>query len=161
MQHSGRLRLRPWLEEQIQSGRYPGVSWLDQVNHTASFEIEVLFWKLAFLPLFSKLISQHESSKSHGNMQLVMVGVLTKMQHFSEVGPCTLVGAQLKLWVYSTPTFIFGFIIFIIIATIVIIITVILITDIILVFIFTLQLSHLNDCTSILISNKLLKVRTL
>ncbi|TWW67399.1 Interferon regulatory factor 2 [Takifugu flavidus] len=33
MQHGGRLRLRPWLEEQIQSGRYPGVSWLDQ-KHT-------------------------------------------------------------------------------------------------------------------------------
>ncbi|XP_056326610.1 interferon regulatory factor 1a [Danio aesculapii] len=28
--HQGRLRLRPWLEEQIQSGRYPGVQWLDQ-----------------------------------------------------------------------------------------------------------------------------------
>lgn len=26
----GRLRLRAWLEEQIQSGGYPGVSWLDQ-----------------------------------------------------------------------------------------------------------------------------------
>nr|XP_055026679.1 interferon regulatory factor 1a [Misgurnus anguillicaudatus] len=28
--HQGRLRLRPWLEEQIESGRYPGVVWLDQ-----------------------------------------------------------------------------------------------------------------------------------
>ncbi|XP_030628172.1 interferon regulatory factor 1a [Chanos chanos] len=28
--HQGRLRLRPWLEEQIQSGKYPGVVWLDE-----------------------------------------------------------------------------------------------------------------------------------
>uniref|UniRef100_A0AAY5K1C6 Interferon regulatory factor n=2 Tax=Esox lucius TaxID=8010 RepID=A0AAY5K1C6_ESOLU len=28
--HQGRLRLRPWLEEQIQSGKYPGVNWLDE-----------------------------------------------------------------------------------------------------------------------------------
>ncbi|XP_026080502.1 interferon regulatory factor 1a isoform X3 [Carassius auratus] len=28
--HQGRLRLRPWLEEQIESGTYPGVVWLDQ-----------------------------------------------------------------------------------------------------------------------------------
>lgn len=32
MQQQGRLKLRPWLEEQIQSGRYPGVSWLDKVG---------------------------------------------------------------------------------------------------------------------------------
>ncbi|KAG5266852.1 hypothetical protein AALO_G00236960 [Alosa alosa] len=28
--HQGRLRLRPWLEEQIHSGKYPGVVWLDE-----------------------------------------------------------------------------------------------------------------------------------
>ncbi|KAG9344365.1 hypothetical protein JZ751_011034 [Albula glossodonta] len=28
--HQGRLRMRPWLEEQIRSGKYPGVSWLDE-----------------------------------------------------------------------------------------------------------------------------------
>ncbi|KAM9860573.1 interferon regulatory factor 1-like [Aulostomus maculatus] len=30
MQQAGRLRLRLWLEEQIESGRYPGVIWLDK-----------------------------------------------------------------------------------------------------------------------------------
>ncbi|CAN9506923.1 unnamed protein product [Ophioblennius macclurei] len=30
MQQPGRLRMRPWLEEQIGSGKYPGVSWLDK-----------------------------------------------------------------------------------------------------------------------------------
>ncbi|XP_072769416.1 interferon regulatory factor 2-like [Nerophis lumbriciformis] len=30
MRPAGRLRLRRWLEEQIQSGKYPGVRWLDQ-----------------------------------------------------------------------------------------------------------------------------------
>ncbi|XP_063047351.1 interferon regulatory factor 1a [Engraulis encrasicolus] len=28
--HKGRLRLRPWLEEQINSRKYPGVVWLDE-----------------------------------------------------------------------------------------------------------------------------------
>ncbi|XP_069549881.1 interferon regulatory factor 1-like [Brachyistius frenatus] len=42
MQQAGRLRLRPWLEEQIQSGRYPGVSWLDQ-----SAQIFQIPWKHA------------------------------------------------------------------------------------------------------------------
>ncbi|KPP79162.1 hypothetical protein Z043_101280 [Scleropages formosus] len=28
--HQGRMRLRPWLEEQIRSGKYPGVTWLDE-----------------------------------------------------------------------------------------------------------------------------------
>uniref|UniRef100_H3CGD5 Interferon regulatory factor 1a n=1 Tax=Tetraodon nigroviridis TaxID=99883 RepID=H3CGD5_TETNG len=42
MQQGGRLRLRPWLEEQIQSGRYPGVSWLDQ-----SAQIFQIPWKHA------------------------------------------------------------------------------------------------------------------
>ncbi|XP_028296299.1 interferon regulatory factor 2-like [Gouania willdenowi] len=30
MQQPVRLRLRPWLEQQIHSGKFPGVSWLDQ-----------------------------------------------------------------------------------------------------------------------------------
>ncbi|KAJ3593709.1 hypothetical protein NHX12_006043 [Muraenolepis orangiensis] len=30
MHKTGRLRLRTWLEEQIESGKYPGVTWLDQ-----------------------------------------------------------------------------------------------------------------------------------
>ncbi|XP_057707358.1 interferon regulatory factor 2-like isoform X2 [Corythoichthys intestinalis] len=30
MQPAGRLRLRMWLEEQIESGKYPGVCWLDK-----------------------------------------------------------------------------------------------------------------------------------
>ncbi len=34
--HQGRLRLRPWLEEQIDTGRYPGVVWLDQVRSVAN-----------------------------------------------------------------------------------------------------------------------------
>ncbi|XP_065809163.1 interferon regulatory factor 1 [Labrus bergylta] len=42
MQQQGRQRLRPWLEEQIQSGRYPGVSWLDQ-----SAQIFQIPWKHA------------------------------------------------------------------------------------------------------------------
>ncbi|XP_029903392.1 interferon regulatory factor 2-like [Myripristis murdjan] len=42
MQQSGRLRLRPWLEEQIQSGKYPGVSWLDQ-----SAQVFQIPWKHA------------------------------------------------------------------------------------------------------------------
>ncbi|KAM3876938.1 interferon regulatory factor 2-like [Diretmus argenteus] len=41
-QQSGRLRLRPWLEEQIHSGKYPGVSWLDQ-----SAEVFQIPWKHA------------------------------------------------------------------------------------------------------------------
>ncbi|MBN3295769.1 IRF2 factor, partial [Amia calva] len=28
--HQGRMRLRPWLEEQIRSQKYPGVTWLDE-----------------------------------------------------------------------------------------------------------------------------------
>lgn len=100
MQQCGRLRLRPWLEEQIQSGRYPGVSWLDQVNLRHLIHAWVQNWYVLLkvsLPVFSKWISQHKSSKSHGNMQLVTVGVLTKMQHCSGAGPCTLVGALHKL----------------------------------------------------------------
>ncbi|KAM9410454.1 interferon regulatory factor 1-like [Pholidichthys leucotaenia] len=42
MQQGGRLRLRPWLEQQIESGRYPGVSWLDQ-----SAQIFQIPWKHA------------------------------------------------------------------------------------------------------------------
>nr|XP_046213476.1 interferon regulatory factor 4-like [Oncorhynchus gorbuscha] len=38
----GRLRLRPWLEKQIQSGKYPGVTWLDET--TQVFQIP---WKHA------------------------------------------------------------------------------------------------------------------
>ncbi|XP_051920042.1 interferon regulatory factor 1-like [Hippocampus zosterae] len=30
MQPAGRLRLRMWLEEQIESGKYPGVCWIDK-----------------------------------------------------------------------------------------------------------------------------------
>ncbi|XP_068171914.1 interferon regulatory factor 1-like [Antennarius striatus] len=42
MQQTGRMRLRQWLEEQIHSGRYPGVSWLDQ-----SAQIFQIPWKHA------------------------------------------------------------------------------------------------------------------
>ncbi|XP_068597951.1 interferon regulatory factor 1-like isoform X2 [Brachionichthys hirsutus] len=42
MQQPGRMRLRQWLEEQIHSGRYPGVSWLDQ-----SAQIFQIPWKHA------------------------------------------------------------------------------------------------------------------
>ncbi|XP_062864837.1 interferon regulatory factor 1a [Trichomycterus rosablanca] len=42
MMHTGRLRLRPWLEEQIKSGRYPGVTWLDEAGRV--FQIP---WKHA------------------------------------------------------------------------------------------------------------------
>lgn len=42
MQQQGRLRLRAWLEEQIHSGRYPGVSWLDR-----SAQIFQIPWKHA------------------------------------------------------------------------------------------------------------------
>ncbi|XP_024909417.1 interferon regulatory factor 1-like isoform X2 [Cynoglossus semilaevis] len=46
MQHQGRLRLRPWLEQQIESGRYPGVSWLDQVETQTSFYLHTLTYTL-------------------------------------------------------------------------------------------------------------------
>ncbi|XP_033840366.1 interferon regulatory factor 1-like [Periophthalmus magnuspinnatus] len=42
MQHQGRLRLRAWLEEQIHSGKYPGVRWLDR-----SAQIFQIPWKHA------------------------------------------------------------------------------------------------------------------
>uniref|UniRef100_A0A673JDW2 Interferon regulatory factor 1-like n=1 Tax=Sinocyclocheilus rhinocerous TaxID=307959 RepID=A0A673JDW2_9TELE len=53
--HQGRLRLRPWLEEQIDSGRHPGVMWLDQVRSVVQKNLNIE--KIIFKPPLLSWIS--------------------------------------------------------------------------------------------------------